>query len=175
MLLIEHYLENDSIRLKEFDMQNHPWENWDSRYWFIVYASQKYHPLIIDLQPPVPVKRWEGVYDATKDGPACPQPLLRPVSEDCLFLNVHTPKVLSKIFRVILVKLSRVSFSFLDVEGILNTLLLSTCTLEVWQLLLETVQLQEGNIYWIKMLYLLHAIIDWLVWVRTNLQLILKY
>ncbi|KAF2903952.1 hypothetical protein ILUMI_02214 [Ignelater luminosus] len=52
-------------------------------------------PPVGDLRfkPPVPVKSWKGVYDATKDGPACPQPLLRPVSEDCLFLNVHTPRL----------------------------------------------------------------------------------
>ncbi|XP_044758909.1 uncharacterized protein LOC123316758 [Coccinella septempunctata] len=46
------------------------------------------------FQPPVPIKKYEGLYDATKDGPACPQPNLEdPISEDCLFLNVYTTKL----------------------------------------------------------------------------------
>ncbi|CAH1142147.1 unnamed protein product [Phyllotreta striolata] len=50
------------------------------------------------FEPPVPVKKWRGVYDATKDGPLCPQetkPTKNPVtiSEDCLILNVYTPKL----------------------------------------------------------------------------------
>ncbi|XP_018321739.1 esterase FE4 isoform X2 [Agrilus planipennis] len=42
------------------------------------------------FQPPVPVKSWDTIYDATKDGAACPQPGFQPTSEDCLFLNVYT-------------------------------------------------------------------------------------
>lgn len=48
------------------------------------------------LQPPVPVKLWSNIYDATEDGPLCPQPhgeILGPVSEDCLHLNVYTKNV----------------------------------------------------------------------------------
>ncbi|XP_045476840.1 esterase E4-like [Harmonia axyridis] len=46
------------------------------------------------FQPPVPVKKYEGVYDAKNDGPACPQPGLQdPTSEDCLLLNVYTTKL----------------------------------------------------------------------------------
>lgn len=48
--------------------------------------------------PPVPVKPWAGVHDATRYGPSAPQPhpnapgLVRePIDEDCLFLNVYTP------------------------------------------------------------------------------------
>jgi carboxylesterase type B len=52
-------------------------------------------PPINDLRfkPPVPVEKWEGVFDATKNGPLCPQPSTEPVSEDCLSLNVYTTKL----------------------------------------------------------------------------------
>uniref|UniRef100_A0A1Y1JWV6 Carboxylic ester hydrolase n=1 Tax=Photinus pyralis TaxID=7054 RepID=A0A1Y1JWV6_PHOPY len=45
------------------------------------------------FQPPVPVGKWNGVYDASKDGPACPQPGNLTISEDCLLLNVYTTKL----------------------------------------------------------------------------------
>lgn len=45
------------------------------------------------FQPPVAVEKWNGTYDATQDGPACPQPRRSPQSEDCLFLNVYTTKL----------------------------------------------------------------------------------
>lgn len=53
-------------------------------------------------RPPAPANAWSGVLDATQFGPACPQPLSAPgsiyadppakTSEDCLSLNVWTPK-----------------------------------------------------------------------------------
>ncbi|CAH0564912.1 unnamed protein product [Brassicogethes aeneus] len=46
------------------------------------------------FQPPVAVQKYEGIYNATADGPTCPQPpFLAPSSEDCLFLNVYTTKL----------------------------------------------------------------------------------
>ena len=53
--------------------------------------------------PPQPAPAWTGARDATRAGPSCPQPMLPndmpngggangPVSEDCLQLNVFTPK-----------------------------------------------------------------------------------
>ncbi|KAF5306941.1 hypothetical protein FQA39_LY00171 [Lamprigera yunnana] len=50
------------------------------------------------FQPPVPVDRWEGIYDATKEGAACPQPENNDTSEDCLFLNVYTTELPKKKF-----------------------------------------------------------------------------
>ena len=54
------------------------------------------------FRPPEPVEAWDGVYDATAFGPSAPQPPpmagsiitdgdLR-TDEDCLFLNVYTPR-----------------------------------------------------------------------------------
>ncbi|KAK0072621.1 hypothetical protein PV325_011106, partial [Microctonus aethiopoides] len=40
---------------------------------------------------PLPVESWSETLDATKDGPACPQPYSNQTeSEDCLILNVYT-------------------------------------------------------------------------------------
>lgn len=48
------------------------------------------------FQPPEPVDPWTGAYDATKDGPQCPQPSFNGAiveSEDCLRLNIYTKEV----------------------------------------------------------------------------------
>nr|XP_023020743.1 esterase E4-like [Leptinotarsa decemlineata] len=46
------------------------------------------------FQPPVPVEKWEGIYDATKDGMHCPQPRrFGSSSEDCLIVNVYTTQL----------------------------------------------------------------------------------
>lgn len=42
------------------------------------------------LQPPIPVKAWENIFDASKEGPSCPQSKSRLMSEDCLRLNIYT-------------------------------------------------------------------------------------
>ena len=69
------------------------------------YAGIRYaRPPVGDLRfrPPRPVEPWPGLYDATAFGPSAPQspPLTASViaegdlrtDEDCLFLNVYTPK-----------------------------------------------------------------------------------
>ncbi|MET8331833.1 carboxylesterase family protein [Streptomyces sp. NPDC005181] len=61
--------------------------------------------------PPAPAKRWHGVRDATEPGAACPQTgLIPPVGprsddEDCLFLNVTTPRAASTRPRPVMVYL----------------------------------------------------------------------
>nr|CAH7758728.1 unnamed protein product [Callosobruchus chinensis] len=46
------------------------------------------------FKPPVLLEKWTGTYDATKDGPMCPQPTAGdPVSEDCLMVNVYSTKL----------------------------------------------------------------------------------
>lgn len=49
--------------------------------------------ILFILQPPVPIECWNGTYNATTDGPVCPQPTEEVSSEDCLILNVYTTKV----------------------------------------------------------------------------------
>jgi para-nitrobenzyl esterase len=64
-----------------------------SEYLGIPYAA----PPVGDLrwQPPQPVARWQGPRDATQYGPHCPQSAspfgTASTTEDCLYLNVHTP------------------------------------------------------------------------------------
>lgn len=50
------------------------------------------------MQPPVPVKPWDGIFDATKDGKMCVQNAqnLSGISEDCLILNIYTPDIMPK-------------------------------------------------------------------------------
>ncbi|KAG5891221.1 hypothetical protein JTB14_036137 [Gonioctena quinquepunctata] len=46
------------------------------------------------FQPPIPVERWSGIYDATKDGQLCPQPRINGnSSEDCLILNTYSTQL----------------------------------------------------------------------------------
>lgn len=46
------------------------------------------------FKPPEPIEQWNGVWNATADGPMCPQPSYNltalDISEDCLRLNVYT-------------------------------------------------------------------------------------
>lgn len=62
---------------------------------------------VYTFQPPIPVRPWQGEYDATEDGPICPQPwdnyVTGSVSEDCLFLNVYTKKVIINMFKSFIV------------------------------------------------------------------------
>jgi para-nitrobenzyl esterase len=69
------------------------------------YAGIRYAKAPVGVRrflPPEPVDAWDGVYDATSFGPAAPQAAAampgvgvqagQPVDEDCLFLNVYTPR-----------------------------------------------------------------------------------
>jgi para-nitrobenzyl esterase len=65
----------------------------------IPYAQPPVGPL--RWKPPAPLRRWQGVRDATAFGPECVQPISRlpsvysappvPMSEDCLTLNIWAP------------------------------------------------------------------------------------
>ncbi|XP_073821173.1 juvenile hormone esterase [Musca autumnalis] len=50
------------------------------------------------FKPPEPVEQWFDIFDATFDGPMCPQPGLssQDVSEDCLRLNIYTRELPSE-------------------------------------------------------------------------------
>ncbi|KAJ8686630.1 hypothetical protein QAD02_022424 [Eretmocerus hayati] len=45
------------------------------------------------FQPPVPVAPLESIFDASEEGPACPQSFSENQSEDCLRLNIYTTKL----------------------------------------------------------------------------------
>ncbi|XP_043250756.1 esterase E4-like [Colletes gigas] len=45
------------------------------------------------FQPPVPAADWQSVFDASEEGPSCPQSKGQLQSEDCLRLNVYTTKL----------------------------------------------------------------------------------
>ncbi|XP_043523874.1 esterase E4-like isoform X1 [Frieseomelitta varia] len=45
------------------------------------------------FQPPMPANDWRNVFDATEEGPGCPHPDGKLISEDCLRLNVYTTKL----------------------------------------------------------------------------------
>jgi len=63
---------------------------------------------------PVPLKSWEGVFNATAFGSACPQAASRnyPQSEDCLSINVWTPKAQSDEHREVMVFIYGGAFVF---------------------------------------------------------------
>lgn len=54
---------------------------------------------VLFVQPPVPFGKWTGIRDATKEGQVCVQEKRNKFqgSEDCLYLNVHTPEVRNKL------------------------------------------------------------------------------
>lgn len=63
---------------------------------FIGFRGIRYaEPPINNLrfEPPVAKTFWNETFDATKEGPACPQPTDWEVSEDCLRLNVYTSEI----------------------------------------------------------------------------------
>ncbi|CAO1378626.1 unnamed protein product [Diamesa serratosioi] len=63
---------------------------------FIGFRGIRYAEPPIDnlrFQPPVAKTPWNETFDATNEGPACPQPTDWEVSEDCLRLNVYTSEI----------------------------------------------------------------------------------
>ncbi|PSN29711.1 Venom carboxylesterase-6 [Blattella germanica] len=56
------------------------------------------------FRAPRPLKSWEGVLDATKEGNICWQPASFDKylgDEDCLFINVYTPNLKSSVERIL--------------------------------------------------------------------------
>ncbi|XP_017776429.1 PREDICTED: esterase E4-like [Nicrophorus vespilloides] len=64
--------------------------------YLIAFRGIRYAKAPLDelrFKPPVDPEKWEGVYNATQDGIACSQPDIPNSGEDCLLLNVYSPKV----------------------------------------------------------------------------------
>uniref|UniRef100_A0A336MV40 Carboxylic ester hydrolase n=1 Tax=Culicoides sonorensis TaxID=179676 RepID=A0A336MV40_CULSO len=59
------------------------------------------------FEPPVPIGNWSDIFNATKDGPHCPQgvrdDLNIEISEDCLHLNIYSRPSLTSQLRPVLV------------------------------------------------------------------------
>uniref|UniRef100_A0A8D8YK65 Esterase SG1 n=2 Tax=Cacopsylla melanoneura TaxID=428564 RepID=A0A8D8YK65_9HEMI len=85
------------IHIKQGDLRGFESESRNGTKYFgflgIPYAAAPVNEL--RFQAPQPHHGWPGERDATKEGNICPQPALFPgnQSEDCLNLNVYTPKV----------------------------------------------------------------------------------
>ncbi|XP_053684403.1 juvenile hormone esterase-like [Sabethes cyaneus] len=72
---------------------------------FYAFRGIRYaQPPLGDLRfrAPEPVKAWDLEFDATEDGPMCPQPAYNKseVSEDCLRLNVYTKQIPGELIRI---------------------------------------------------------------------------
>uniref|UniRef100_A0A8D8REC4 Venom carboxylesterase-6 n=1 Tax=Cacopsylla melanoneura TaxID=428564 RepID=A0A8D8REC4_9HEMI len=85
------------IHIKQGDLRGFESESRNGTKYFgflgIPYAAAPVNEL--RFQAPQPHHGWPGERDATKEGNICPQPALFPgnQSEDCLNLNVYTPKL----------------------------------------------------------------------------------
>ncbi|XP_072941126.1 esterase B1-like [Epargyreus clarus] len=112
------FVENPIVTVKEGQLKGAlaTLVNGDQYYGFkgIPYAQ----PPVGDLRfrDPRPPKSWQGVRDATKHGPVCPQydggiQKFVEGSEDCLFLNVYTKSLTPKSKKAVMVFIHGGSFS----------------------------------------------------------------
>lgn len=69
-------------------------------------------------QAPEPIEQWHKTFDATRDGPMCPQPTddLTEVSEDCLRLNIYTQDVTFYFYSIL--KTEMTEYSIVDITKI---------------------------------------------------------
>ncbi|XP_025830931.1 venom carboxylesterase-6-like [Agrilus planipennis] len=95
---------NVKVTVKQGEIEGKLWKSKQGRT-FSAFLSIPYAEAPVgDLRfrPPVPVKSWSGIKDATKDHDVCPQRNIYTRSdliegnEDCLYLNVYTPKITNK-------------------------------------------------------------------------------
>lgn len=58
-----------------------------------MYFPLSYFLYNLNYKVAVPAKAWEGVFDASEEGPSCPRVGGQLIQDDCLCLNVYTRKV----------------------------------------------------------------------------------
>lgn len=75
---------------------------------------------LCSFQPPVPANSWNGVLDATKLHPVCPQHNTGDFeiigNEDCLYLNIYTPQVTFDFIHYTSKKLCNLCTLFINCE-----------------------------------------------------------
>lgn len=71
--------------------------------------KSNYLNFIFRFKSPEPIKKWKEIYYANKEGNACPQPVNGKVDgkEDCLYLNVFTPKLKFNELMVSFIKIKK--------------------------------------------------------------------
>ncbi|XP_033606243.1 esterase FE4 [Cryptotermes secundus] len=94
-------LADDLVVLKHGSLKGHRLTSRKGREIFAFQGVPYAKPPVRELRfkPPQPVEPWTGVLDATKEAPVCVQRGFLPSDievrgqEDCLYLNVYTPRV----------------------------------------------------------------------------------
>ncbi|KAB0797807.1 hypothetical protein PPYR_08800 [Photinus pyralis] len=92
------------VRVKQGELRGTEKRTWGSRSYVAFYGIPYAEPPVGSrrFQAPVPAKGWNGVLNATTPGHICPQRdmFINDVTirgnENCLFLNVYTPKINSQ-------------------------------------------------------------------------------
>lgn len=97
-------LQDEMCILNEYELCKFSWDCLSGTKFILIYDPNTeaiphfLHTVFLLIQPPVKNSPWTGIRDAMADSPTCIQAdyLLQyniHGQEDCLYLNVYTPKV----------------------------------------------------------------------------------
>lgn len=108
LILVVAVIADGVLVLKQGRLKGHRLTTRKGREIFAFQAIPYAKPPVGELrfQPPRPAEPWSGVLDATKEAPVCVQRGLFPTDsrvrgqEDCLYLNVYTPKIPARVAEV---------------------------------------------------------------------------